>query len=475
MSGQDIERMSIPQLAAGFRAGSLTPNDVANWCLERHERFGQPLNAYKTWCGEALSSQSALATAAFQQGLDLGGLQGIPFSAKDMLGVPGVPTFAGSPRRLPPKWEQAGPVVQALQRQLAPFSGKTHTVEFAFGGLGTNRHWGMPRNPWDASAHRAPGGSSSGAGVSLHEGSALVALGTDTAGSIRIPASMTGVVGLKLTKGRWDAAGMVPLCASFDTPGLLTRTVEDAVWAYRSIETAMGRAAGELPSLSVADLRIGIGGEHFWDGCSPGVTERVREALQELAQAGARLRDHDIAGADEAYALFNSEGGLTPHELYAFLQQELPDWVEDLDPRVGNRVLLAHDYPAWKYVQRKQQFAAMGQAAAASLSALDVVIVPTIPNTPPRLAEIEETTAYQKQNILSLRNTCVANLMGLCALTMPVGLDAEGMPVGMMLLAEPWQEARLLAAALAIESCLGSGRERLGVPALTVGEALATG
>jgi aspartyl-tRNA(Asn)/glutamyl-tRNA(Gln) amidotransferase subunit A len=140
---------------------------------------------------------------------------GIPISVKDLFGVPGLPTCAGTNAAFPREWEAAGPVVGAVLSQLGIVTGKTHTVEFAFGGLGTNPHWGTPVNPWSSPDEpRAPGGSSAGAGVSLAQGSALLALGTDTAGSVRIPASFTGQTALKTTHGRWSLEGIVPLSPS---------------------------------------------------------------------------------------------------------------------------------------------------------------------------------------------------------------------------------------------------------------------
>ena len=144
----------------------------------------------------------------------------------------GLPTYAGTPQRLPPKWEQEGPIVGRIQQQLGVIVGKSHTVEFALGGLGTNRHYGSPYNPWDASHQRISGGSSSGAGVSLLERSALVALGSDTTGSVRMPASMTGTVGLMVSHGRWSTDGIVPVAPILDAPGLLTLTVADLLMAF---------------------------------------------------------------------------------------------------------------------------------------------------------------------------------------------------------------------------------------------------
>jgi Asp-tRNA(Asn)/Glu-tRNA(Gln) amidotransferase A subunit family amidase len=176
------------------------------------------LHAYSFWAPEQARTVAKAADAAFAAGVSAGPLQGLPVSIKDLFAAAGYPCFAGSSRRLPTEpWERDGPLVATLRRQLGVIMGKTHMVEFAFGGTGQNSHHGAPFNPWDATAHRSVGGSSSGAGVSLLEGSAVLAFGSDTAGSVRIPACMTGNAGLKVTIGRWSTNGIVPLSFTFDT------------------------------------------------------------------------------------------------------------------------------------------------------------------------------------------------------------------------------------------------------------------
>jgi aspartyl-tRNA(Asn)/glutamyl-tRNA(Gln) amidotransferase subunit A len=182
------ELFSLPvvEIAALLREGKLTARALAEEAIANHERFGAKLMAYSQWAPEHARKCADAADAAFAIGSRAGSLQGIPTSIKDLFAVAGFPTYAGSPKRLPPKFEIDGPVVVNLRGQLATIMGKTHMVEFAFGGTGQNAHYGVPYNPWDVAAHRSPGGSSSGAGVSLCEGSALLALGTDTAASVRL-------------------------------------------------------------------------------------------------------------------------------------------------------------------------------------------------------------------------------------------------------------------------------------------------
>jgi aspartyl-tRNA(Asn)/glutamyl-tRNA(Gln) amidotransferase subunit A len=188
------ELMSRPlvEIAQELRERRLTSQEVAEAAIAQHERFGERLHAYCQWTPEKARETAKAADVAFASGATVGPLQGIPISIKDLYAAEGFPCFAGSSRRLPAEpWEKDGPLVATLRRQLGVIMGKTHMVEFAFGGTGLNSHHGAPYNPWDAATHRSPGGSSSGAGVSLLEGSAFLALGSDTAGSVRIPACMT--------------------------------------------------------------------------------------------------------------------------------------------------------------------------------------------------------------------------------------------------------------------------------------------
>jgi Asp-tRNA(Asn)/Glu-tRNA(Gln) amidotransferase A subunit family amidase len=243
--------------------------------------------------------------------------------------------------------------VATLRRQFGVVMGKTHMVEFAFGGTGQNSHWGAPHNPWDAAAHRSPGGSSSGAGISLLESSALLAFGSDTAGSVRIPACMTGNVGLKVTLGRWSTEGVVPLSTTFDTPGLLARSVSDVAYGFMALDPA-GR-----------------------------------------------------------------------------------------DP-VGF----------------------MARSAAPRLDAVDVIASPTLCLTPPLMSEVADADSHLRINRRIVRNTVAVNYLGLCAITIPVGFDRAGMPIGLQLTAPAGAEERLLAIALAAERVLGTAADRLGTPPL---------
>ena len=457
----------LADIAAGLRAREVTSNALLDAACARHARLDSDLAAYIHFDEEAGRAAAAQADADFASGADHGPLQGIPVSVKDLYGVAGMPTYAGSRRRLPARWEAEGPLVEALRAQGAVIVGKTHMVEFAFGGLGVNAHWGTPRNPWDANHHRVPGGSSSGAAVSLAEGSALVALGSDTAGSIRVPASMTGCVGLKLTAGRWPLDGMVPLSPTFDTPGYLARTLADFAFAFPELDAFCrgARAPEPLPAIALGDVRLGIADDFFWADCAPGIAEAVEDAIAELSAAGAHRAPFRLDEAADAYAIFKA-GGLAAAEFNAFLKAELPDRFDDLDAVVAARMADVDGMPAHEYAQRRARFAALSAAVNARFAEVDAIAFPSCPISPPTVDEVRDPDAYRENNMGALRNTSIANLLGLCAITLPVGRDCLGLPVGLQLMAAGDDDARLVALALAVERVLGTAGARIGRPPL---------
>lgn len=412
--------------------------------------------AYCTIDQELSVGAARAADAAFEAGVRLGPLQGVPISVKDLYGVPGYSTYAGSTQRLPARFEAAGPLISKLRAQLGVIVGKTHTVEFAFGGVGTNPHYPTPINPWSPDAHRAPGGSSAGAGVSLSEGSAHLALGTDTAGSVRIPASWTGNAGLKTTKGRWSTEGVVPLSSSLDTTGILTRTADDLAFAFAALDPN----PGDLSPRPLSGARFGRVEKLLFEGCSPGVVEAVDAALSLVGAQGARVVDLELPELQEVKALFDA-GGPVSAELYSFLSRELPPWLEALDPNVQARIGDAGRMPAHEYLARLARMAdlkarVLRRMEGALPGGVDVLVCPTVANSPPQLSEIDTPERYKPQNLLCLRNTCVASYLGLCAVTVPVGLDRNAMPVGLQLIGKPDQEAQLIGLARALTSIVPS-------------------
>jgi aspartyl-tRNA(Asn)/glutamyl-tRNA(Gln) amidotransferase subunit A len=461
----DTLSLPLAEIAVLLGEGKLKARHLVEAAIANHERFGGKLMAYSQWAPAHARQCADAADAAFAAGSRAGPLQGIPTSIKDLFAVSGFATFAGSPKRLPAKFEIDGPVVAALRRQLASVMGKTHMVEFAFGGAGQNAHYGSPYNPWDAKAHRSPGGSSSGAGVSLCEGSALLAFGSDTAASVRLPAAMTGNAGLKITKERWSTEGIVPLSFTFDTPGILTRSMADAAFAFAAIDPYLGDSFAFMRRVptSVGGIRIGLADSWFWDDCENGIADVVRAAIEKLTRAGAVLKEMPLPEAREAYAVF-SEGGVSAIELRAFLDRELPDWLATIDPVNAPALKNAENLSAREYLSRCLRLQAATQSAATRFDDIDVIATPTVMFTPHVLAEETGAEKFWARNRKIVHNLVPVNYLTLCAATLPVGLDRLGMPVGLQLIAKGGDDERLVAIACAAERVLGTPREILGTP-----------
>ncbi len=467
----EVGSRSLVACATDLAEGRVTARGLAEEAIANHERYGPALMAYSQWAPDYARKCAAAADAAFAAGARTGSLQGIPVSIKDLYAVSGFPTFAGSPKRLPEKFERDGPVVASLRRQLGVVTGKTHMVEFAFGGTGHNAHYGSPRNPWDATCHRSPGGSSSGAGVSLCEGSALLAFGTDTAGSVRLPAAMTGNAGLKLTIGRWSAEGIVPLSFSFDTPGLLARSMADAAFGFAALDRRLGDGPAFLKRIGQCGIdgtRVGLAEAWFWDECENGIAEIVKSALDGLGRAGARIAEVALPEAREAFAVFR-EGGVSAIELRAFLDRELPDWLGLVDPVNAPALRGAETLSARDYLARRLRLGDAAKSAAARFDDVDVIAMPTIALTPAVMTESESADSFWARNRGIVRNTVPVNYLGLCAATLPVGLDRLGMPVGLQFVAPGGADEKLVAIACAAERVLGCARERLGTPPMCQG------
>lgn len=453
--------LSLAEIGQAFDAHRLSARDLVEAVIANHARWDAKLHAYSLWTPDIARTMAQRADDALAGGRRLGPLHGVPIAPKDLFGVAGMPTFAGSSHRLPARWEQDGPVIAALRRQAGVFTGKTHMVEFAFGGTGVNAHWGCPRNPWDVVQERSPGGSSSGAGIALLEGSALIALGTDTAGSVRIPASATGTVGLKVTAGHWSTDGIVPLSHTFDTPGVLARSVADAALAFTVIDPGAPRA---IEPASLTGLRVGID-DAMWKDCAPGIAEAVKAAVDRLTRAGARLVTKAVPEFPAAFAVF-CDGGVSAIELRRFLDRELPEWIKTLDPINAPAIARAATIPEETYRGRLARLAAPAASVMTTLADVDVIATPTLAVTPPLVSTIHDTASHWQANQALTRNTVPVNYLGLCAISLPVGLDAARMPVGLQFIARPRQEEALLAAALAAERVIGTARDILGVPPL---------
>ncbi len=464
-----MTRPSIADIAASVRSGRSTAGSLVEDAILHHR--ASDLGAYIVFDAAGARRQADAVDAAVARGEDPGPLAGVTVSVKDLYGVEGLPIRAGTRRELPERWQREGFLVGALRKLGAVIVGKTHTVELAFGGVGMNPNTGTPVNPWDAGEHRVPGGSSSGAGVSLWEGSARIAVGSDTGGSVRIPASATGVVGHRHTTGRWPATGVVPLSTTLDTVGLLTHTAADSLYAFRAIDPLAGHGTPPAPPRpTLAGLTIGIPRHGLWQHTEPSVAAAARRALAELEAAGARLLDLDAPELHEAGERYLA-GELVQPERSESLERHLPGWTAILDPTVGKRLESAHRVGAVDYIailRLRRRLSATLHARMESRGA-ELLATPTLPITPPPLAALSELDAYRAVNRDMLSGTGPASMLDMCAVSLPAGLDRHGMPAGLQLIGRTGTDHDLLNRAVLAEGVLGTNLERLGTPPRTAG------
>jgi len=439
---------------------------VAEQALAAIEANGEA-NAYRKVDPERVRAEAAAAGARIAADASAPALAGLPLSVKDLYVAEGYDTFAGTTMALDAHFPTEGPVVRALRTDSVVVTGKTHTVEFAFGGIGTNPHYPTPVNPWDGATERVSGGSSSGAGVSLWTGTAALALGSDTAGSVRVPASLTGCIGLKTTHGRWSIDGIVPLSPSLDTAGVLALDAEVVAEAFKAIDPvakADPRFVARAWPGRVEGLRIGVLRQSY-EGSEPGVAEATDQALKELEAAGAVLKDVSLPVVDEALALFHV-GGVAGVEFAANINNRFPEWRDALDPNVLQRFAAIEQATAVEYLRRLDALAAMQAAGARAMDAdgVDVLVGPTVPVHAPTVQEVASPERYVNRNLLALRNTVVGNFLKLAGFTIPAGKDALGLPVGLQMMARTGADIYAVGLLLAVARVLGQPYDRLGAP-----------
>jgi aspartyl-tRNA(Asn)/glutamyl-tRNA(Gln) amidotransferase subunit A len=406
----------------------------------------------------ALYAEEALAAAraADEQrarGEPLPPLAGLPVSVKDLYDLAGRTTRAGSVlRRGAPPAVQDAAAVARLRGAGAAVIGSTNMTEFAFSGVGINPHFGTPRNPADAAVARIPGGSSSGAAVSVALGLAVAGLGSDTGGSIRIPAALCGLVGFKNTQCRTPLAGAFPLSFTLDTACAMTRCVADGL----IVDAVL--AGAPLPVLSrgvrgVRGLRLALPQTLVLDTLEPAVARAFEQALRRLADAGATIVELPLAELAEI-AHINAPGGLSAVEAYALHREALRTQRELFDPRVAARLALGEGVSAADYIVMQQRRRDWIERVGRRLHGFDAIVCPTVPITAPPIADLAASDeAFFRANSLLLRNTFVANFLDGCAFSLPCHAPGE-LPVGLMLSAPGGHDAALAAAALAVEATL---------------------
>jgi aspartyl-tRNA(Asn)/glutamyl-tRNA(Gln) amidotransferase subunit A len=449
--------LTLEDAAIAVRDRRVSPLELTEACLARIEAVEPRLNAFVTVTADLARAEAREAGAQIAAGRYRGPLHGIPVAVKDLFATKGIRTTAGS--RILADWipKEDATVVGKLREAGAVLLGKLGLHEFAYGISSVNPHFGDVHNPWDTT--RIPGGSSGGSAVAVAAGEAYATLGSDTGGSIRIPASLCGCVGLKPTFGRASLFGAVPLAWSLDHPGPLARTVRDVAIATTAISGFDPRdpisAERPVPDLlegieaGAQKLRVGVPTDHVWDGCDPAIAKAVRAAIGALAQAGAEIVEIRWSRAAE-YARASS--AVLGVEARAYHEGTFPGRSGEYGPLIRARLASQGDVDAETYARSMRLLLeARAGGADRDLDGVDVLAMPTVPS---RAWTIEEAKEIQRPSEWT-RITRIFDLTGQPAISVPCGIDPDGIPIGLQFAARMWDEAAALRAARAYELVRG--------------------
>ncbi len=428
--------LTIVEASEVLQQGAMTSLQLTEQILLRIEETEPELNAFITVTADLAREQAQAADDALRDGRDLGNLHGVPIALKDLIDTAGIPTTAGSGflrDRIP---QQDATVYTKLKEAGAVLVGKLNMHEFAFGTTSRNPHYGPVRNPWDIT--RSPGGSSGGSGASVSVGSSLAALGSDTGGSIRIPAALCGVTGLMATYGRVSRTGVLPLSWTLDHVGPLTKTVSDAAIMLNAIAgydpSDPGSAdvpsgdASETMFRGVDGVRIGLPRRMLWTGCDDDVIERCEIAVDHLRSLGAIVTEVDLPlQTDRPRGLTIIAEAAAYHAKW--LRERRDQYGDILDRVEAGLSVSAVDYINDQRLRRK-----FIEETVEVLQNVDVLISPTCPRTAPLIEDGDPTAELA-------RLTAPYDVTGIPAISIPCGYDRQGLPIGLMIAGRHFEES----------------------------------
>ncbi|MBN9457651.1 MAG: amidase [Bosea sp.] len=442
---------TLTELRDDLAAGRTTSVALTEDALARAQaNDGEGARVFTKLYAERALQAARASDALRQAGFIRSPLEGLPISIKDLFDVAGDITKAGSVALddAPPARANA-PVVDRLVAAGAVIVGRTNMTEFAFSGLGLNPHYGTPLNPFDRAAGRIPGGSSSGAAVSVSDGMAAAAVGTDTGGSVRIPAALCGLTGFKPTARRVPREGAMPLSTSLDSIGPIARSV-----ACCAMLDAVLSGTGEnlLGEASLAGLRLAVPRTVALDGMDTVVAAGFEAALGVLSRAGARISEIDIPEFAQLGAI-NSKGGFTAAEAWHWHRDVIERAGDRYDPRVRVRILRGREMSAADYIDLLAARSAWIAAVEARIAPFDALVMPTVPVVAPRIDELSDDAAFGATNLLILRNPTFINFLDGCALSVPCHRPGEA-PVGLMLAGAAGRDRAVLSIGQAVEQAL---------------------
>ena len=456
----ELAFMTVHELSAAIDQGQISSADVVERCLSQITAQEERLQAFVTVYSDEARLAAQAADLAIAAGNRLGPLHGIPIALKDIIDIEGRVTTGGSMvwrDRISPT---TATIVQRLNRAGMIVIGKTHSVEFAMGGWGTNTHMGTPWNPWDLETHRTPGGSSSGSGVAVAAGLVPAALGTATGGSVRLPASYCGLTGLKTTVGRVSLHGILPLSVTLDTPGPMTRCVEDAAMIFEAIQgpdPLWPPTQAHQPVSSFENLRNGIKGLRIavlagpeLEGVDEGTLTAFTDAQNVLIELGAVLHEFLMPRPFAAFA--DIAGRIIGAEGYQHVGELVDGPNLPIDPNVRPRIQLGRDIRAHEYLDALAEKEKAKAEFDAALGDFDALILPTTETTAIPLTEVDEAGT-------PARFTRAGNCLDLCALSLQNGFSSNGLPTSLQLMCRGLDEAMALRIGWAFEQATNWHRQ----------------
>lgn len=438
-------QQSIRQVSELLRAGSVSPVELTDDCLGRIKKLNPRLNAFVTVTGELARAQARQAEAEIRRGDWRGPLHGVPLALKDLIDTDGVRTTAASSLfkdRVP---AEDAEVVRRLKAAGAVLLGKQNLHEFAYGASSMVSYFGEVRNAWNP--EYIVGGSSGGSATAVAAGLGYGAIGTDTAGSIREPAALCGVVGLKPTYGRVSARGVIPLSVSLDHVGPIARTVEDAAIILQAIAgfDAGDKASVDIPiedyvallGKNLKPLRIGVPRKFFFEDLDPDVASATNHALSGLATIGAELSDIELP--------VPTDRTLQIAEAFVFHAESVASSPELYQPETLRRIRTGANVSPEALLACRHELERVRRDIAATFADVDLLVTPTTPVPAPLIAELKQNPdLLRPRELLLLRNTRPINVWGLPAISIPCGFTSTGLPIGLQIVGPHWGEAKVL-------------------------------
>jgi len=446
----------ISQMASGYRHGTFTPSEVVEAVLQRIEKLEAKLGAFDLVLADQARQVAEAATKAIQCGHGIGPFHGVPFALKDLIDVEGYVTAGGTVVHESRVATGTATIAKRLLASGGILVGKTRTVEVAYGAWGTNTVRGTPWNPWDAETQRTPGGSSSGSAVAVAAGMAGCAVGTDTGGSVRIPAAWCGLAGLKVTEGRLPLEGIQPLSHTLDTPGPMARSVRDAALMFETMDgrhpTALSEDIANKSGI-YGELERGVGGltfavlsEREREGIDAIVLEHYDVALARLRKLGAQTVPMDLAISSQD--MRDGTGMIMSCEGYYHHGAMYEDPSNAVDEDVKPRIMAGRDVTAIQFIAALEKRKMHRAQVLEGLYGIAAYLTPTLATTPRPVGEVEQSKT-------PARFTRIANYLAFCAMSVPMGLvEGEG-PTALQVIARGHDEAMALRVAAAFERDFG--------------------